>query len=123
MRAGPLRKDRGERCIFRGHYPCHEIARNHAVLTEDAGGLPDPRQRYTEAYDNPAFTLHIIGDRLEWLDQVAELLRERADRTGHIETAHGYINGIHVRPPQRDTRTSRPRYDVTMAIDTEVLRQ
>ena len=109
--------------IFAGTIPAMKSHAITLVLTEDAGGRPDPRQRYTEAYDNPAFTLHIIGDRLDWLDQVAELLRSRADRTAHIQTASGYINGIHVAPPERRINTTRPRYDVTMRIDTEVIRQ
>lgn len=99
--------------------------KSHAVtlvLTEDMGGRPDPRQEYVTAYDNPAFTLHIIGDRLEWLDQVAGYLREKADRTAHIVTDNGTINGIHVAPPERRINTARPRYDVTLKIDTETQR-
>lgn len=109
--------------FFAGTIPAMKSHAITLVLTEDAGGRPDPRQQYNTAYDNPAFTLHIIGDRLEWLDQVAGTLRERADRTGHIETADGYINGIHVAPPERKINTTRPRYDVTMRIETEVIRQ
>ena len=109
--------------IFAGNIPAMKSHAVTLVLTEDAGGLPDPRQAYATAYDNPTFTLHIIGDRLEWLDQVADHLRQRADRGAHITTEHGEINGIRINPPQRDTRTSRPRYDVTMQINTEVIRQ
>ena len=109
--------------FYAGVVPVMKAHHITLALTEDMGGRPDPRQVYDTAYDNPSFTLHIIGDRLEWLDEVAEHLRTHCDRGGHITTPDGYINGIHIDPPQRDTRTSRPRYDVTMQITTEVVRQ
>lgn len=108
--------------IFAGTIPAMKSHAITLVLTEDMGGLPDPRQQYATAYDNPAFTLHIIGDRLEWLDQVADILRSRTDRTAHIETENGIINGFHIAPPERRINTARPRYDVTMKIDTEIVR-
>lgn len=108
--------------FFAGTVPTMKSHHITLALTEDAGGRPDPRQQYATAYDNPTFTLHIIGDRLEWLDGLAEYLRAHADRGAHIQTADGYINGIRVKPASRTTRTSRPRYDVTMQIDTEIVR-
>jgi len=109
--------------FFAGIIPAMKSHHITLTLTEDMGGRPDPRQRYGTAYDNPSFTLHIIGDRLDWLDAVADCLRTRCDRGAHITTEDGYINGIRIAPPQRDIRTSRPRYDVTMRIETEVIRQ
>ena len=46
--------------IFAGNIPAMKSHAVTLVLTEDAGGRPDPRQAYATAYDNPTFTLHII---------------------------------------------------------------
>jgi hypothetical protein len=93
------------------------------ALTERPGGPADPRQAYAEAYDNPAYTLHIIGDDMVRLDEVAHMIREGADRTAHLATEYGTVNTLQVGPPSRTIRTSRPRYDVQMAVDAEFIRE
>ena len=93
------------------------------ALTELPGAPADPRQEYAEAYDNPSYTLHIIGDDLVRLDEVALEIREGADRTAHITTDHGTVNTLSVGPPTRTVRGARPRYDVQMTVDAEFIRE
>jgi len=92
-------------------------------LTELPGGPADPRQEYNEAFDNPSYTLHIIGEDLVRVDGIAQQIRAGADRTAHITTEYGYINGISIGPPRRRIRPLRPRYEVTMTIDAEIVRE
>lgn len=94
-----------------------------AALTALPGGEADPRQEYAEAYDNPAFTLHLLGEDLVRLDSVARDIRAGADRTAHIVTEYGTINTLAVGPPRRIIRSDRPRYDVQMQIEAEYIRQ
>lgn len=93
------------------------------ALTELPGGPADPRQRYDTAYDDPSYTLHIVGEDLERLDAVAQEIREGADRTAHISTEYGTVNTLQVGPPRRTVRMTRPRYDVQMTIDAEFIRE
>ncbi len=94
-----------------------------AALTALPGGEADPRQEYLTAYDNPAFTLHLLGEDLVRLDRVAQDIRDGADRTAHIVTEHGTINTLSVGPPRRIIRSDRPRYDVQMQIEAEYIRE
>lgn len=94
-----------------------------AALTALPGGEADPRQEYADAYDNPAFILHLLGEDLVRLDSVARDIREGADRTAHIETAHGTINTLAVGPPRRIIRSDRPRYDLQLTIEAEYIRE
>ena len=108
--------------IFAGMLP---VMYGHHVtvgLTELPGSPADPRQRYDTAYDNPGVTIHIVGDELVWLDQVAEHIIEKVDRRSHITTAYGTVNGIRINPASRTVRKDRPRYDVQMTIDMEMVR-
>ena len=82
-----------------------------------------PRQRYDTAYDNPVYDLHIVGNDLTMLDRVAGHIREQLDRTSHIETGNGTINTLSIDPPVRSERKARPRYDVVLTINAEVIRQ
>lgn len=113
----------GSTAIYAGQLPQVCTARVTVALTELPGGPADPRQQYDTAYDNPAYTLHIVGDDLTQIDSVARSIRRGADMTAHITTQYGTINGISIGPPSRTVRTSRPRYDVQMAIDAEVIRE
>ena len=92
------------------------------ALTELPGGRADPRQRYDTAFDNPSFTLHIVGEDLVKLDRVAKEIIAGTDRTGHYVTTFGTVNGIMVGPPRREVRNDRPRYDVQLTIETEMVR-
>ena len=109
--------------IFAGMIPVQLSHRVTLALTEEPGGLPDPRQRYDVAYDNPVYSLHIIGNDLTILDTVAGFIREKLDRRSHIETENGTINTLSIDPPSRSERRSRPRYDVVLNINAEVVRQ
>lgn len=93
-----------------------------AALTELAGQPADPRQKYHTAFDNPAFTLHLIGDDMVSLDKVAQRIIKRLDRTGHYDTIFGTINGIRIEPPKRTVRSDRPRYDLQLTINMEMAR-
>lgn len=92
-----------------------------AALTELAGGPADPRQVYHTAFDNPSMVLHIIGNDLTALDALAERVLT-LDRSAHIDTPYGKINGLRVSPPRREVRKDRPRYDVQLTIDMEMIR-
>lgn len=109
--------------VYAGQIPQVCTAEVTVALTELPGGPADPRQEYDEAYDNPSYTLHIVGDDLERLDAVAHEIREGADRTCHISTEYGTVNTLAVGPPSRTIRTARPRYDVQMTIDAEFIRE
>ena len=113
----------GSTGIFAGMVPIVCTQRITVALTELPGGPADPRQDYAEAYDNPSYTLHIIGEDMERVDEIAQEIRTGADRTAHITTEHGYINGISIGPPKRSVRKLRPRYEVTMTIDAEIVRE
>ena len=93
-----------------------------AALTELPGGPADPRQVYTTAFDNPSMTLHIIGDDLLELDEIADRITFLLDRTAHHDTAYGTVNGISINPPKRTVRNDRPRYDLQLVIDMEMAR-
>lgn len=90
-----------------------------AALTERPGGPADTR-RSAVRYDDPAYTLHLIGDDLADLDLLADRVRA-LDRTAHIRTAAGEINTFRVLPPDRRMGMRRPRYTVTLGIDAEVV--
>ena len=113
----------GSTQVYAGQYPQVCTAYVTLALTELPGGPAVPRQEYAEAYDNPAYTLHIIGEDLQRLDEVAQEIRAGADRTAHITTQYGIINGISIGPPQRTVRGARPRYDVQMTVDAEIIRE
>ena len=113
----------GSTQVHAGQVPQICLADVTVALTERPGGPADPRQAYADAYDNPAYTLHIIGEDLARLDEVAHMIREGADRTAHITTEYGTVNTLQVGPPSRITRTARPRYDVQMAVDAEFIRE
>lgn len=116
---GRIAPDRG---IFAGLLPVMYSRHVTLGLTEQPGGQADRHQYYSEAYDNPALTLHIIGDRLEWLDRIADTIRAALDRTAHHVTPYGEINTLAIDPPARNVRGDRPRYDVTMTINAEFVR-
>ena len=109
--------------IYAGMIPLVQTSDVTIALTELPGGPADPRQVYGTAYDNPAYTLHILGEDLVKLDTMAEAIRKGADRTAHIETEHGTINTLAVGPARRIIRTDRPRYDVQMEISAEFVRR
>lgn len=92
------------------------------AITENVGAPADPRQRYRVAFDNPSYTLHIISDDMTAADEIAEDIREALDRSSHIDTAHGMINTMSVGPASRIVRDDRPRFDLTMVIDAEIVR-
>ena len=108
--------------IYAGMLPLKYDESITVALTPLPGGPADPRQDYATAYDNPSFILHIIGENLVNLDRVAQDIRAGADRTSHIETEHGTINTLAVGPPRRIIRSDRPRYDVQMQVDAEIIR-
>ena len=108
--------------IYAGMIP---LAYSDAVafaLTEIPGGPADPRQAYRTAYDNPAYTLRILGEDLVQLDEVAQGIRAGADRTAHLRTQYGTINTLAVGPPRRIVRSDRPRYEVQMEVRAEIIR-
>ena len=108
--------------VYAGMIPLVHTDDVTVALTELPGGPADPRQRYDTAFDNPSFTLHILGEDLVRLDRVARDIRAGCDRTAHIETEYGIINTLSVGPPRRTVRTDRPRYDVQMQVDAEIVR-
>lgn len=108
--------------IYAGMLPVVPTDALTIALTALPGGEADPRQEYAEAYDNPAFILHLLGGDLVRLDRVARDIRDGADRTAHITTAHGVINTLAVGPPRRIIRSDRPRYDVQLTIEAEYIR-
>ena len=114
---------RGSTQVWAGQIPQVCTAEVTVALTELPGGPADPRQEYADAYDNPSYTLHIVGEDLPRLDEVAHMIRAGADRTAHIATDHGTVNTLQVGPPRRTVRTARPRYDVQMTINAEFIRE
>ena len=92
-----------------------------AALTELPGGPADPRQVYDVAFDNPSMTLHIVGDDLVRMDMIAELVL-KLDRSSHITTQYGEVNGIRINPASMTVRKDRPRYDVQLLIEMEIAR-
>ena len=108
--------------VYGGMIPILHRGDVTVALTRIPGGPADPRQVYDTAFDNPAFTLHILGQELNKLDTTAQSIREACDRTAHLETEHGTINTLSVGPPRRVVRADRPRYDVQMTIEAEIVR-
>ena len=92
-----------------------------AALVQDYGSPADPRQVYDTAFDNPAMTLHIVGDDLQRMDLIAEAIL-LLDRSSHITTTYGTVNGLRIGPPKRTVRDDRPRYDLQMTIEMEMVR-
>lgn len=109
--------------VYAGMIPQVIIPPVTVAITELPGEPADPRQEYDTAYDNPSYTVHIIGDDLEVLDTVAHEIRAGADRTAHITTAYGTVNTLSVGPPSRTVRGARPRYDVQMTVNAEFIRE
>ena len=108
--------------IFAGMLP---VMYGHHVtmgLTETPGGPADPRQAYDCAFDDPGMTLHIVGDNMTWLDQTADFILTKLDRTSHISTSYGTVNGLRIGPPKREVRNDRPRYDLQLTVDMEMAR-
>lgn len=107
---------------YAGMVPVRMLRNITAGLVEDYGSPADPRQVYDTAFDNPAMTLHLIGDDLVWLDKIAEQIIATYDRTSHITTAYGTVNGMRIGPPKREVRADRPRYDLQLSIEMEMVR-
>lgn len=110
----------GPYTVYAGMVPEPRNGQMVAALTERPGGPADPR-RSAVRYTDPAYTLHLIGDDLTVLDRVADKVRA-LDRTAHIMTMSGEINTFRVLPPERRMGMRRPRYDVTLGIDAEVIK-
>ena len=91
------------------------------ALTQLPGSPADPRQRYDTAFDNPSMVLHIVGDDLQRIDAIADAVL-KLDMSSHITTEYGIVNGIRINPAKRTVRNDRPRYDVQMTIDMEMVR-
>lgn len=91
------------------------------ALTQLPGSPADPRQDYDVAFDNPSMTLHIVGDDLQRMDAIAEAII-KLDMRSHITTQYGEVNGIRINPAQRTVRNDRPRYELLMTIDMEMVR-
>ena len=91
------------------------------ALEETPGGRADPRQQYAEAYDNPGYVLHIVGDRLDWITSLAEFIHG-LDMGEHIATEDGVLNGVRILPYDIRERPKRPRYDVQLTIEAEYIR-
>lgn len=108
--------------VYAGMVPVRIMNDVTVALTQDVGSPADPRQRYHAAFDNPAMTLHIIGEDLLTLDGIAETVLKNVDRRTHIDTAFGTVNGIRVMPPVRTVRSDRPRYDIQLSIEMEMVR-
>lgn len=108
--------------VYAGLIPQILTAPITLALTEEMGGPADPRQAYGTAFDNPSFTLHIVGEDMLKLDTVAHEIIAGTDRTGHYNTTYGEVNGISVGPPKREVRKDRPRYDVQLLIEMEIAR-
>lgn len=111
-----------EDVFYAGMVPVRMLRGMTAALTQLPGSPADPRQVYDTAFDNPSMVLHIIGDDLVWLDKIAEEILSRFDMTSHITTSYGEVNGLRINPPKRTVRTDRPRYDVQLTIDMEMVR-
>lgn len=97
------------------------------ALTERPGGPADPRQSWEptsdwNAYDNPALTLHLVGEDMAVADSLARRIREELDQTAHLQTPHGVLNGLRIGPPRRTARASRPRYELMLDIEAEYIR-
>lgn len=108
--------------IFAGMLPVMYSHRVTLGLTELPGAPADPRQAYHTAFDNPSMTLHMVGDDMQMLDRTADYIMGKLDRTSHIETSFGTVNGIRIAPPRREVRKDRPRYDLQLTIDMEMIR-
>lgn len=108
--------------VYAGMLPVKLTSAITAALTAEMGGPADPRQRFDIAFDNPAFTLHIVGNDLVRIDRIAQLVIDKLDRTGHHDTTFGTVNGIRINPPKRTVRSDRPRYDVQLLIEMEMAR-
>lgn len=108
--------------VYAGMIPQMLVKPITVAVTAEAGGPADPRQMFNTAFDNPAFTLHIVGEDLVKLDTVAHEIIAGTDRTGHYTTTYGTVNGIRVGPPKREVRSDRPRYDVQLLIEMEIVR-
>lgn len=91
------------------------------AVTETGGGPADTRRGGTR-YDDPGYTLHLIGDDMATLDNIAELVRRSTDRTAHITTVHGTIETFAVGPPTRRMGMRSPRYRIEMAVSAEMER-
>ena len=107
--------------FYAGMLPVKLTADITGALTQLPGSTADPRQVYDVAFDNPSMTLHIVGDDLQRLDAVAEAVIG-LDMSSHIETEYGTVNGIRINPARRTVRSDRPRYDVQLTIDMEMVR-
>lgn len=107
--------------VYAGMLPVKITADITGALVEDYGSPADPRQVYHTAFDNPAMTLHIVGDDLQRLDAVAEAIL-KLDRSSHIQTEYGTVNGLRIGPPKRQVRNDRPRYDLQLTIEMEMVR-
>lgn len=107
--------------VYAGMLPVKITADITGALTELPGSPADPRQRYDTAFDNPSMMLHIVGDDLQRMDAVADAII-RLDRSSHIETEYGEVNGIRINPASRTVRADRPRYVLQMIIDMEMVR-
>lgn len=107
--------------VYAGMLPVRITADITAALTELPGAPADQRQRYDTAFDNPSMILHIVGDDLQRMDAVAEAVI-KLDRSSHISTEYGEVNGIRINPAKRTVRTDRPRYVLQMTIDMEMVR-
>lgn len=108
--------------VYAGMLPIMPADGLTAALSPLPGGEADPRQRYAEAYDNPAFILHLLGEDLVALDRLAQRIRAGVDRTSHIITEYGTINTLSVGPPRRIIRNNRPRYVLQLMIEAEYIR-
>lgn len=108
--------------IFGGSLPVMYSHRVTIGITEDQGGPADPRQVYNTAYDNPGMTVRIVGEDMQTLDRVAERIRAALDMGRHLETPHGTINGLNINPPTRTIRKDRPRYEVDLTVEAELIR-
>ena len=108
--------------VYAGMVPILQTPTVTLALTELPGGPADPRQVYDTAFDNPSYTLHIIGEDMVRLDTVAQGIRAGADLKAHIDTEYGIINTLSVGPPRRVVRSDRPRYEVQMQVDAEIVR-
>lgn len=107
--------------VYAGMLPVKIEADITAALTELPGAPADQRQRYDTAFDNPSMILHIVGDDLQRMDAIAEAVI-KLDRSSHINTEYGEVNGIRINPASRTVRTDRPRYVLQMTIDMEMVR-
>ena len=107
--------------VYAGMLPVKMTADITGALTELPGSPADPRQRYDTAFDNPSMILHIVGDDLQRMDAIADAII-KLDRSSHISTEYGEINGIRINPAKRTVRSDRPRYVLQMIIDMEMVR-